>query len=255
MMPTTLMDLASRVFLLLASFRRKAARGAPMVGDQLHAEATKLFAELDQTAQREPALVQAWESARNALVYLVDEIMTGTEWEHRAWWDGHVLESSLLNNPQKMRGILFFDELDQAKRLFREGAGAVAVGVPADRRPAQRPAATCSSDLLSVLYCCLRFGFCGKFVGQTQELEREAREILDLLPDAGKQESRAYFEQAYRHTVEVPPSYRNVMRLGTMLAVIVALAILFVGFRTVLWNELLDDLAVAAARVGNFFSS
>ena len=122
-MSTTLLDLASRVFLLLATFRRKAARGAPLAGDQLRAEATRLFGELDQTAQREPAVAEAWKSARTVLVYLVDEVMTGTEWEHRAWWDDNVLESSVLNNPQKMRGILFFDELEKAKRMYREASG------------------------------------------------------------------------------------------------------------------------------------
>ena len=58
-MPPSLMDMASQVFLFVAAFRRKAARAAPMAGGLLHAEAVKMFRELDHTAQRDPALKKA----------------------------------------------------------------------------------------------------------------------------------------------------------------------------------------------------
>ena len=78
-MPSPLTDIANQVFLFVTAFKRKAARGTPPPGDALHGEALKLFKDLDQTAQRDPAVAQTWDSARRALVYLVDEVMTTTE--------------------------------------------------------------------------------------------------------------------------------------------------------------------------------
>ena len=238
-MPSPSTDLANQVFLFVTAFKRKAARGATPAGDALHGEALNLFRELDQTAQRDPAVAQTWASARRALVYLVDEVMTTTEWEHRGWWDEHVLESLVLKNPQKMRGILFFDELQKAKKMAQESSA-----------PSQA-----ASDLLAVFYCCLRFGFEGKFAGQPQEIEREAQELWGLIGGAGFAQPRAYFDQAYRHTVEVPPSYQGTLRLITLAAAAVGLIVLLFGFRTVLWNELLDELSDAATKAGTFFGA
>lgn len=239
-MPSPLTDIANQVFLFVTAFKRKAARGTPPPGDALHGEALKLFKDLDQTAQRNPAVAQTWESARRALVYLVDEVMTTTEWEHRGWWDERVLESQVLKNPQKMRGILFFDELAKAKKMAGESAKTESQG---------------ASDLLAVFYCCLRFGFEGKFAGQPQEIEREAQELWDLIGGDAPAQARAYFDQAYRYTVEVPPSYEGTLRLATLAAAGVGLIILLFGFRAVLWNELLDELNDAATRAGTFFGA
>ena len=238
-MPPSLMDLASQIFLFVAAFRRKAARAAPMTGDQLHAEAVKLFRELDHTAERDPALAEAWAPAKRALVYLVDEIMTTAEWEHRGWWDDNVLESCVLGNPQKMRGILFFDDLAEVRKKFSE------TGTSADG--AHRV------SVLTVFYCCLRFGFEGKFAGQTQQLQREAEEIHNLLPTGSRSESQTLFEEAYRHTVQIRPGEQGSARLSAMVATVVGLAILVLGLRAVLWNELLDELRTAAAQAGNIF--
>jgi len=239
-MPSPLTDIANQVFLFVTAFQRQAARGLMPAGDALHGEALKLFKDLDQTAQREPAVAHTWETARRALVYLVDEVMTTTEWEHRGWWDEHVLESQVLKNPQKMRGILFFDELEKAKKLASESSAAHSQGM---------------NDLLAVFYCCLRFGFVGKFAGQSQEIEREAQELWGLIGGAEPAQPHAYFDQAYCHTVEVPPSYQGTLRLATLAAVAVGLIILLFGFRAVLWNELLDELNAAATRAGTFFGA
>jgi hypothetical protein len=51
----------------------------------------------------------------------------------------------------------------------------------------------------------------------------------------------------------VSPNYENVMRLATLAAIVVGMIVLFVGFREVLWNSLLDDLDGAAQEVGEFF--
>ena len=238
-MPTPLTDIANQVFLFVTAFKRKAARGTTPAGDALHGEALSLFKDLDQTAQRDPAVAQTWDSARRALVYLVDEVMTTTEWEHRGWWDEHVLESQVLKNPQKMRGILFFDELQKAQKMAQESSAT----------------SQAASDLLAVFYCCLRFGFEGKFAGQPQEIEREAQELWALIGGAGSAQPRAYFDQAYRHTVEVPPSYQGTLRLITLAAAAVGLIVLLFGFRTVLWNELLDELSDAATKAGTFFGA
>ncbi len=239
-MPSPLTDIANQVFLFVTAFKRKAARGTTPAGDALHGEALNLFKDLDQTAQRDPAVAQTWESARRALVYLVDEVMTTAEWEHRGWWDEHVLESQVLKNPQKMRGILFFDELEKAKKLASESSTTHAQG---------------ANDLLAVFYCCLRFGFEGKFAGQPQEIERESQELWGVIGGAGSAQPRAYFDQAYRHTVEVPPSYQGTLRLITLAAAAVGLIVLLFGFRAVLWNELLDELNAAATQAGTFFGA
>lgn len=238
-MPPSLMDMASQVFLFVAAFRRKAARAAPMTGDLLHAEAVKMFRELDHTAQRDPALKEAWAPANRALVYLVDEIMTTAEWEHRGWWDDNVLESCVLGNPQKMRGILFFDDLAEARKQFSEAGSSVDDAYRA--------------SVLTVFYCCLRFGFEGKFAGQTQQLQREAKEIHDLLPTGSQSESKTLFEEAYRHTVQISHSKQGSGRLPVLLAVVAGFAILVMGLRTVLWNELLEELHTAAEQAGNVF--
>ncbi len=239
-MPSPLTDIANQVFLFVTAFKRKAARGTTPAGDALHGEALNLFKDLEQTAQRDPAVAQTWDSARRALVYLVDEVMTTTEWEHRGWWDEHVLESQVLKNPQKMRGILFFDELEKAKKLASESSTAHSQG---------------ANDLLAVFYCCLRFGFEGKFAGQPQEIERAAQELWSLIGGAGPAQPRAYFDQAYCHTVEVPPGYQGTLRLATLAAVAAGLIILLFGFRAVLWNELLDELNDVATRDGAFFGA
>ncbi len=241
-MPSPLIDISSQVFLFVASFKRKAARGTPLAAEQLHDEIQQLLRELGQTAQHDPALAQVWEQAKRALVYLVDEVMTTAEWEGRNWWDSHVLEQCVLNNAQKMRGIFFFDELDKAKKQLQAAADGSISRVH-------------SVDLLTVFYCCLKFGFEGKFVGQTQELERQAQEIAALLPASAKSRPGPYFPAAYEHTVEVPPSYHNVMRLASLLAIVVGLAVVFIGFREVLWDELLDQLNDAAVRAGDYFAS
>ncbi len=239
-MHSPLTEIANHVFLFVTAFKRKAARGTTPAGDALHAEAWNLFKDLDQTAQRDPAVAQTWDSARRALVYLVDEVMTTTEWEHRGWWDERVLESQVLKNPQKMRGILFFDELEKAKKLASESSAVHSQG---------------ANDLLAVFYCCLRFGFEGKFAGQPQEIEREAQELWRSIGGAEPAEPRAYFDQAYCHTVELPPSDQGTLRLATLAAAAVGLIILLFGFRAVLWNELLDELNDAATRAGNFFGA
>ena len=238
-MPPSLMDMASQVFLFVAAFRRKADRAAPMAADQLHAEAVKLFRELDHAAQRDPALEEAWAPAKRALVYLVDELMTTAEWEHRGWWDDNVLESCVLGNPQKMRGILFFDDLAEVRRKLSE------VGKPADGAH--------QMEVLTVFYCCLRFGFEGKFAGQTQQLQREAEEIHTLLPSSAHLDPSRLFDECYRHTVQVKPGALGSMRLTAMVGIVVGLAIFVLGLRAVLWNELLDDLRTAAAQAGDVF--
>ena len=239
-MPSPLMDIANQAFLFVTSFKRKAARGTTPAGGVLNGEALNLFKDLDQTAQRDPAVAETWETARRALVYLVDEVMTTTEWEHRGWWDEHVLERQVLKNPQKMRGILFFDELEKAKKMAVESSTTRSQG---------------TNDLLAVFYCCLRFGFEGKFAGQPQEIEREAQELWGLIGGAGSDPPRAYFDQAYGHTIEVPPSYQGTLRLATLAAAAVGLIIVLFGFRAVLWNELLDELSEAATRAGTFFGA
>jgi len=237
------MGLASQIFLFLATFQRKAKRGAALAGDALHEELHKIFREVDQTAEREAGLSEPWTIARRALVYLVDEVMTTTEWEYRGWWDDNALETRLLNSPHKMRGILFFDDLDKAKSQFKQA------------QAAQNQTDPCLVDLLTVFYCCLRFGFEGKFAGQPEALDREAQQIRSMLPLSSRRQTRTFFEEAYAHTVEVSPRYRTVMRLAAMVAVVVGVIIAFFGFRAVLWNELLDDLTTAAQEAGSFFSS
>lgn len=239
-MPSPLTDITNQVFLFVTAFQRKAARGTSPPGDALHAEALNLFKDLDQTAQRDPAVAHTWDSAKRALVYLVDEVMTTTEWEHRGWWDEHLLESEVLKNPQKMRGILFFDELAKAKKTASEIAATQSQG---------------AHDLLAVFYCCLRFGFEGKFTGQAQEIEREVQELWGLIGGDDTAQPRVYFDQAYRHTVEISPRYEGTLRLATVAAAAVGLIILLFGFRTVLWNELLDELNDAATRAGTFFGA
>ena len=239
-MCSPLMDIANQVFLFVTAFKRKAARGTTPAGETLHGEALNLFKDLDQKAQRDPAVAQTWDSARRALVYLVDEVMTTTEWEHRGWWDEHVLESQVLKNPQKMRGILFFDELEKAKKLASESSTA---------------RSQAANDLLAVFFCCLRFGFEGKFAGQPQEIEREAQELWGVIGGAEPAQPRAYFDQAYCHTVELPQSDQSTLRLATLAAAAVGLIILLFGFRAVLWNELLDELNDAATRAGTFFGA
>ncbi len=238
-MSPSLMDMASQVFLFVAGFRRKAARAAPMTGEQLHAEAVKLFRELDHTAERDSALAEAWTPAKRALVYLVDEAMTTAEWEHRGWWDDNVLEICVLGNPQKMRGILFFDDLAEVRKQFSRA------GAPAD--------GGYGVDVLTVFYCCLRFGFEGKFAGQTQQLQREAEQIHELLPSGSGLDYSTLFEDCYRHTVQIRQGQQGSARLTAMVGIVVGLAILVLGLRAVLWNELLDDLRTAAAEAGNVF--
>ena len=236
-MNATLMDLASRVFLLLATFKRKAQRGSAPTGDVLRQEIVQVFRELDQRAQVDAGLQAAWTLAKSPLVYLVDEVMTTTEWEYRGWWADNDMETSLLDHPQRMRGILFFDELEEAKKQL-DSAG---------------QSGRHQTDLMTVFYCCLRFGFEGKFAGQNQELEREAQGILAQLPARQAEITGKMFQEAYQHTIEVSPNYENVMRLATLAAIVVGMIVLFVGFREVLWNSLLDDLDGAAQEVGEFF--
>ncbi len=238
--PTALFRLASPVFLFVATFQRQARRGAALKGDVLHEEAERLFRERDAAAGHEPGLGAFWALARRALVCLTDEVMTATEWDHRGWWDSHTLEARILNNPQKMRGILFFDDLAQARRMFDE------------RRTAAGSERAYAADLLAVFYCCLKFGFRGKFVGQPQELTREADAILALLCNAPV-DDQACFPQAYQHTIEIPPNYKTVMRLATVAAMVIAAVCLLVGFRGALWNDLLQGLETAAEQAGTAY--
>jgi type IV/VI secretion system ImpK/VasF family protein len=236
-MSTPLMDLGSQVLLFVARFRRQARRASGLSGDGLREEAIQLFRELDQQAQVEAALTGAWESARKPLVYLVDEIMINTEWEYRGWWADNSLETALLSHPQKMRGILFFDELDTARQSFDKDGSAHAI------------------DLLTLFYCALRFGFEGKFVGQPSEIEREAQQIYAKLPDPRRHRARELFSEAYEHTVEIPPNYETYMRLATLVGLAVGMIVLFVGIREYLWTDLLHDLEQAATSVGSYFGT
>lgn len=188
-------------------------------------------------------MAESWETAAKALVYLVDEVMSSTPWEHRGWWQDNTLEKSVLNNPQKMRGILFFDELDRTKKRFLES---------------ERSRGSAEShlvDLLSVFYCCLRFGFEGKYAGQVRELERESQQLLTMLAPSAQRQARAYFEEAYHHTVELPPAHHAVMRLATVAALAVGLAVLFFGLRQVLRHDLLSELEAAAEKTGGYFDN
>jgi type IV/VI secretion system ImpK/VasF family protein len=241
-MATTLMDLASRVLLQVAQFVRQSKRGAAPAGPQLRQDLVKLFHELDQQAGADRTLAETWQAARRPLVYLVDETMIGTEWEHRGWWRDNSLERQLLGHAQMMRGILFFDELDKARKSC-------------DQAQSGSRQAGHLLDLLTVFYCALRFGFRGKLSGQPAELEREAQDLLARLPGRVQPDSREFFGQAYQHTVEIPPTYETYMRLATILGLAAALVLLLVGFRKYLARDLLDDLRRAADLAGSFFQS
>jgi len=242
-MSTALLDLASPVFLSVATFRRKAKRGDAITGDEVHDEMVQVFREQDQRAEVESELGTAWQQAKNPLAYLVDEVMMNTEWEYRGWWTDNCLEAELLGHPQKMRGIKFYDDLEAAKKQFDEAS------------KSSGPQRGRSIDLLTIFYCCLRFGFEGKYAGQPQELDREAQQILSLLPAAGRTATREFFSEAYKHTIEIPPNYETVMRLATLVAIMIGMVILFFGLREVLWSQLVDDLTEHAEMVGDYFSN
>lgn len=241
-MSNSVLDLASPLFLAVATFRRRAKRGTPVTGDEIHEEFVQIFREQDQRAEVESSLNELWQQARPPLVYLVDEVMMNTEWEYRGWWTDNSLETQLLGHPQRMRGIKFFDELDAARQRSEEMA------------KSSGPARQRALDLLTIFYCCLRFGFEGKFAGQQRELDREAQQIMNVLPAGRRARSRELFQEAYEHTVEIPPQYETVMRFATIIAILASMIVLLVVFRGVLSNDLLNELREAAQRSGDFFS-
>ncbi len=239
-MTHNVMDLASNILVAVARFKRQAQRGTTPTGQVLRDEIVQTFRELDQQAQGDARLKEAWDHASKPLIFLLDEIMINTEWEYRGWWADNDLETDLLGHPRRMSGILFYDELSNALEQFDAHSGS-------GRTEHQ-------AAILTVFYCALRFGFAGKFVGQSSELTREAQQLLAKLPAANVRAAREYFPQAYAHTIEVPPNYQAYMRLATVLGVAIGLIVLFVGLRQVVSAQVLGSLSAAAEQLGTFFT-
>lgn len=239
-MSHSVMDLASNLLVAAARFKRQAQRGMAPTGQDLRDELVQTIRGLGQQAGGDARSKEAWDAALNPLIFLIDEVMINTEWEYRGWWADNDLETELLGHPRRMSGILFYDELEQAVKRF-ESSG---------RGPDQDHHAA----VLTVFYCALRFGFEGKFVGQTSELKREAQQLLAKLPAANIRAVREYFPQAYEHTVEVQPNYQAYMRLATVLGVAVGLIVLFIGLRQVVSAQVLGSLTEAAEQLGTYFT-
>ena len=239
-MPTTLMDLASPAFLQLAAFRRKLRRGMEPDPETARDEWVSLFEELNEKSLIEPGLSDAWQEATEPLIYLIDEVMINTNWSGRTWWEDNDLETDpgLLGHSQKLRGVLFYEKLEEAKKTFD---AAERLG---------RQDFEFLEDLLGIYYACLRFGFKGKFANDPHELEREADQLLAKLPSYGRTRAKEFFEDAYKHTVVVAPSYEPLMRLATAAIVFVGITIVLFGVHRVMWSQISKSILEAGDRTG-----
>ena len=117
-----LMDLASPIFLFVASFLRKAERGVPLSYEEVRKEVLNLLKEQDEKSGADPELAALWEKAKRPLVYLIDETMVlngAWDQENKIRWENETLETTWLGESQQLRGVRFFDECDEEQRAFK----------------------------------------------------------------------------------------------------------------------------------------
>ncbi|HEY3241906.1 MAG TPA: DotU family type IV/VI secretion system protein, partial [Phycisphaerae bacterium] len=111
-----------------------------------------------------------------------------------------------------------------------------------------------AEELLTVYLTCLQFGFEGRYAGRPHELTREAHQIFTKLPAAARTQAKELFPDAYRHTIVMPPTYEPLMRMGVVIAILVACVITFFVMRAHLWSRLGGDLSEAARKAGSDFA-
>jgi type IV/VI secretion system ImpK/VasF family protein len=240
-MPIRLMELASPVFLYLAALRRGLARHAPVVPDAVHDELITLLEEQGDRAREDPTLAVAWTMAKEPLVYLIDEALTRPgEFKHAGWWSHHLLEIELLGHSEAQRGEQFFTGLDERLRAWEAG----------EHEPI---GAKLAEELLTVYLVALQFGFEGRYAGRPHELQRETQQIFTKLPAASRTHAKELFPDAYRHTIVMPPTYEPLMRMGVVVAILVACIVTFFVVRSRLWNHLGGELSDAARQTGQEF--
>src|SRR5262245_18216316 len=98
-MPTSVMDLASPVLLYLAGLQRRAARGEATTPDIVHEDLRAMVHEADDRAARLPTLSADWPVAKEALIYLIDDLLTRRGfWPHGERWQEWLFERRLLGH-------------------------------------------------------------------------------------------------------------------------------------------------------------
>lgn len=234
------MDLASPVFLFVASFLRKAERGISPSYEDARREITSLLRKLEELSLASPDLVDLWAKAKRPLVYLIDETMVvNARWEQpsKTRWENENLETEYLGEDQTLRGVRFFEECDEELRTFKT----------AERLARQDRAA--QAELLEVYCICLKLGFKGRLVTSPSDLAEYTASIFTKLPAHPATVGNKLFPETEEHTAKDKPVYTTMLRLSTVIAVFVGLLLTYVLVTRTTWNDLTGDVSGVSEKI------
>lgn len=170
--PAGVMALAAPVFAWLGELHRRSEE--PPTCEDAEAQAVALFRRIAKSAESDPVGATYWPRVRNPLCYLVDEYLIRLyAWPYREAWEERALElrADIGGHDQRLRDLLFFEELSETLRLHDSAAD------PSARRAEQ--------ELLAIFLLALRMGFRGQHIGDERAIGSIQSQLEDKLRLAG----------------------------------------------------------------------
>lgn len=209
-------ELCSGILLFLVSFRR-AVRHAELDPRVIRHSLSRLFAEFEERAKRDPRTFEYFDKARYLLAVTADDLALGTEWNGARDWE--MFEEEFYTS--RIGGTKIYEHLED----------------PTWRSP----------DMNEVFYMCFAVGFRGKHMIRGQaELDKTRQELYltlrDVPRDGSKFTPNTYEENVDRVLTRVPVV--SVARIAILLVGV--LLIVAVGSR-ILYTSSISDLSGKAA--------
>lgn len=139
-------------------FQRALAAGTH---PDLHTERNELLSLLDEAEQKAAGhreTAHAFDLARHALIYWIDEVLINSQWTHAPDWRDHILERDFYG--ERLGGERFYEKARDAEA--RAGA-----------------------DALEAYFLCVALGFRGQHSQSPRELQAWADRVYRRIAEAG----------------------------------------------------------------------
>jgi type VI secretion system protein ImpK len=143
-------DLVGPVLEHVVAFQEAVRAGEHPALDPERRALVRLLDDAEKKAAADPELARDYALARYAVVYLVDEILITTPWQHAAGWKNAILELHYFGHPRRA-AVDFWAKAERAEAQARDGKG---------------------TDALETYYLCAALGFRGELILDQPQLLR-----------------------------------------------------------------------------------
>ncbi len=217
-----LFRVAAKEFLFLSAFRQKIRKGIRVDIEDVFVDLEDIFREQARTARADPKLEGWYERARFPLVWLADEIIINSGWEHSQTWVHRSFQLKYFGN--NVGGDEFFT---MAQSL----------------RPEDTP-------LASIIFAGLALGFKGRFRDWPDKLAEIRKNVYRLLAEYVSQAENKITPEAYNVQKTGIKRIAPAITLARVGIVSVTLLLVYWISTALLWRGLITELKEHARAMG-----